>query len=111
MRTYNASHKEIPVSHRFYSPAAKPLPAAAKPQDGQIRNKKLLTLGILLIGLGLSRLFAELRRGSQIHSQNVRGARRQQVAVAVTPLDDYAVVETQTDKVYREAWYMYGDAV
>jgi hypothetical protein len=99
------------VSHRFYLPTAKPIPAAAQFQDIQIRNKTLFALGILLIELCLSRPFAELRRESQIYSQNVSGAGMQQVAVASTALDDYAVAEMQTDKVYREAGYMYGYAV
>jgi hypothetical protein len=99
------------VSHRFCPPAATPLPAAAGFQDSQIRNKTLFALGILLIELCLSRPFTELRRESQIHSQNLSGAGAQQVAVTATALDDYAIAEMQTDKVYREAGYMYGYAV
>jgi hypothetical protein len=74
---------------------------------GQIRNRTLFSLGLLLIELCLNRKFEDLRREYQLNNFGVSMGLDAQ---AVIP-DDMEIADRQVDRVYLDAGYSYGYAV
>jgi len=108
------------ISHVFKSASASssqdsairnvpPAAAAASFQSGQIRNRVLFTLGILLLELGLGKTFEHIRQKAGRQARDDGGPSPPEVPAA--PLGDYEIATGLIDKVHLREGAMYGDAL
>jgi hypothetical protein len=86
-----------------------PATAAASFQSGQIRNRALFTLGVLLLELSLGKTFEHIRQKAGRQPRVDGGPSPPEVLAA--PLGDYEIATGLIDKVHLQEGAMYGDAL